>query len=85
MKAAAQEAAAAAAAPAAATGNDGEVSSVSLTHLVLLHALTNHFQLKLYPITCRHAFHFSHTCRLQAVGLLVFCTDTDLPKCTTIL
>lgn len=42
MKAAAQEAAAAAAAaaPAAATGNDGEVSSVSLPHLSCLHILT---------------------------------------------
>lgn len=85
MKVAAQEAAAAAAAPAAAAGNDGEVSSVSLTHSVLLHALTNHYPLKFYPTTCRHAFHFPHTCRLQAVGLLVLCTDTDLPKCTTFL
>ncbi len=36
MKAAAQEAAAAAAAPAAATGNDAEVSSVSLPHCFTL-------------------------------------------------
>lgn len=54
MKAAAQEAAATATAPSAATGNDGEVSSVSLPHRFTLVVFTYSDKSVLTQVLTRH-------------------------------